>query len=52
MEVTNNSRTQALMLVAQYVHARRLDHPVRVAVDGVTASGKTPLANELSEMLS
>ncbi|MGB3369296.1 MAG: hypothetical protein WBD41_29130 [Rhodococcus sp. (in: high G+C Gram-positive bacteria)] len=50
--MTNNSRTQAVMLVAQYVHARRLDHPVRVAVDGVTASGKTTLANELSEMLS
>ncbi|WP_338887876.1 hypothetical protein [Rhodococcus sovatensis] len=50
--MTNEGRAQALMLVAQYVHARRLDHPVRVAVDGVTASGKTTLADELSNELT
>jgi uridine kinase len=32
--------------------ARTLDHPCRVAVDGITASGKTTLADELAVVLS
>jgi uridine kinase len=33
------------------IGAIRLDHPVRVAVDGVGAAGKTVLADELAEVL-
>jgi uridine kinase len=34
------------------VTARALDHPCRVAVDGITASGKTTLADEVAAVLA
>ncbi len=37
--------------LADHLAARRLDHPIRVAVDGITAAGKSTLANELAMAL-
>jgi len=37
--------------LAAAIAARRLDHPTRVAIDGVDGSGKTTLADELVEPL-
>ncbi len=41
------SRSDTLDLVVQRIGRLRLGHPVRVAVDGRTASGKTTLATSL-----
>jgi len=41
------TRKELLDRIADHVLAVRADHPVRVAVDGVDASGKTALADEL-----
>jgi uridine kinase len=40
-------RAEVIEAVAATVQAVRLDHPTRVAVEGVTASGKTTFAREL-----
>ncbi|WP_279358937.1 uridylate kinase [Methylobacterium indicum] len=45
-------RTDILGEVAERIERQRLGHPVRVAVDGRTASGKTTLANELAALLT
>jgi uridine kinase len=45
-------RRQAVARLAQWIADRGLGHPTRVAIDGVTASGKSTLARELSEALS
>ena len=45
-------RGQAVARLAQWVAGRRLGHPTRVAVDGVTASGKSTLARELASAVS
>lgn len=45
------SRSDVLDQVAQRIARLRLGHPVRVAVDGRTASGKTTLADELAALL-
>lgn len=37
--------------LAERISQIRCDHPVRVAVDGVSAAGKTTFANELAEAL-
>ncbi len=37
--------------IADHLAARRPGHPLRVAVDGITAAGKTTLARELAEAL-
>jgi uridine kinase len=42
------SREELLARLAARIAAVRRDHPVRVAVDGVDASGKTTLANALT----
>lgn len=43
------SRAQAVDRLARRIAAHDLGHPVRVAVDGITASGKSTLARELTE---
>ena len=47
-----NVRTATLRTVADRVQAIRRPHPVRVAIDGQTASGKTTFANELASALA
>lgn len=44
-------RTQLLAAVAADLLGRRLPHPLRVAVDGRTAAGKTSFADELASAL-
>ena len=46
------SRSDTLDQVVQRIGRLRLGHPVRVAVDGRTASGKTTLADELAALLT
>lgn len=41
------TRTAAIAELADMIAALRLDHPARIGIDGVDASGKTTLANEL-----
>jgi uridine kinase len=43
------TRTELLEQVAASIAAVRLDHPTRVAIDGVDGSGKTTFADELVE---
>ena len=43
--------TDVLGAVAERILALRLDHPVRVGVDGRTAAGKTTFAASLSSLL-
>lgn len=45
-------RTDILGEVAERIERQRLGHPVRVAIDGRTASGKTTLADELAALLT
>jgi hypothetical protein len=45
-------RGQAIARLARWVADRRLGHPIRVAIDGVTASGKTTVARELATAVS
>jgi len=51
--VTGSTMKRAEMLerLAQAIAAVRLEHPTRVAIDGVDGSGKTTLADELVEPL-
>ncbi|MCF4126152.1 uridylate kinase [Methylobacterium sp. SyP6R] len=44
-------RSDVLGEIAGRIERRHLGHPVRVAVDGRTASGKTTLADELAALL-
>jgi len=46
------ARRRVLLELATLVCARELDHPTRVAVDGITASGKSTLAGELAAAVS
>lgn len=41
------SRAQVIDQLADLISAIKLPHPVRVAIDGIDAAGKTTLANEL-----
>lgn len=45
------SRAELLDQLAEYITARPFAHPTRVALDGVDASGKTTLANELAPLI-
>lgn len=45
-------RDEKITALAQQIDAVKLSHPVRVAIDGRTASGKTTLANELANALN
>jgi uridine kinase len=47
--VTQPARAAVLEQLAAAIVAVRLDHPTRVAIDGVDGSGKTTLADELVE---
>jgi uridine kinase len=52
--VSTRIRTARAPLIAQvaaYLTGRQAGHPLRVAVDGITASGKTALAAELAEAI-
>src|SRR5262245_44592783 len=46
------TRTQVIDDLAARTAAVRLPHPLRVAIDGRTGSGKTTLADELAACLS
>ncbi len=46
------TREHVLGRIAGHLASVRLGHPVRVAVDGITASGKTTLARELTAALA
>lgn len=45
-------RHACIVALAQQINSINLSHPVRVAIDGRTASGKTTLANELAHALN
>jgi uridine kinase len=45
------ARDQAIGAIADCIESCAVPHPLRVAVDGRTASGKTTLANELATVL-
>jgi uridine kinase len=45
-------RRQAIAWLARRITAMQLGHPTRVAVDGVTASGKSTLAQEITDAVS
>lgn len=44
-------RSKLISDLANRILSLRINHPVRVGVSGITASGKTTLANELAEEL-
>lgn len=46
-----SKRTEALTELADAVLAVQRPHPVRVAIDGCSAAGKTTMADELAEVL-
>jgi len=46
-----NSRIEVLNKISQYILSLQLHHPVRVGVDGITASGKSSFVSELSDLL-
>ena len=46
-----HTRASCLLKVAEAVQALIRTHPVRVAVDGRTASGKTTFADDLANVL-
>lgn len=45
------ARELALQTLAHAILAKRVGHPLRVAVDGLSAAGKTTLANELDPLI-
>ena len=47
----NQPRTDMLQVVANRLAAIKIPHPLRVGIDGVSASGKTVLADELALVL-
>lgn len=49
--MNESSRFEVLDQVAKKILSLQLDHPVRVGIDGITASGKSTFARELSEIL-
>jgi uridine kinase len=48
----SGSRAVVISVLAERVADRRLLHPTRVAVDGITASGKSTLARELTDAIT
>ena len=51
-EEPSPARLDVLRRLAETIVKRRVDHPLRVAVDGPDAAGKTVLADELAEVLA
>jgi hypothetical protein len=49
MMIRTAGRTAVVDAVADLLCARRPDHPLRVAVDGITASGKSRFAEEVAD---
>jgi uridine kinase/gamma-glutamylcyclotransferase (GGCT)/AIG2-like uncharacterized protein YtfP len=49
--VAGTERERVIRRVAEHLATRRPGHPLRVAVDGITAAGKTTLAHELATAL-
>lgn len=49
--ITTSTRRRVLDRIADHLAERRPGHPLRVAVDGITAAGKTTLARELTAAL-
>lgn len=49
--MTVTGQGEVLRAVAQYLERRRLDHPVRVGIDGICGAGKTTFAAHLAEEL-
>ena len=47
-----SDRSAVIRELAVIIHSLRLQHPTRVAIDGVDGAGKTSLANELVEPLT
>jgi uridine kinase len=47
----SSARAKVIGRVADHLLAHRPGHPLRVAVDGITAAGKTTLANEIAAAL-
>lgn len=45
------THAQLLEQIAEYISNIRLSHPLRVAIDGIDAAGKTTLANALAPVL-
>jgi len=43
-----NARSEVIAELAGWLAALRLDHPVRIGVDGITAAGKSTFAGELA----
>ena len=48
---TVGSRRDLLRTLAERIEAVSIDHPVRVAIDGVDCAGKTTIADELAPLL-
>lgn len=46
------ARDRVLGRIADHLAARLVGHPLRVAVDGITAAGKTTLAGELADAVA
>ena len=51
-DASRSPRDETVLRLARAVLARKADRPLRVAVDGRTASGKTTLADELAIQLN
>ena len=47
-----NDRSELIRGLAVRIHSIELDHPTRVAIDGIDGAGKTSLADELVEPLT
>jgi len=47
-----NSRSGAIQKVAQLIINRQCYHPLRVAIDGMDAAGKTTLVEELALVIT
>lgn len=50
-EGSSSDRTSVISVVAEAILSLRLPHPVRVAVDGRTACGKTTFADEVAALI-
>jgi uridine kinase len=48
---TSEPRDAALRTLADAIVARSLEHPLRVAIDGIDAAGKSTLADELAPLV-
>lgn len=47
-----STRDETIETFARILDSIKVDHPLRVAIDGVTAAGKSTLASELTRAVS